>query len=428
MRQNNRAAVCAVSRNDIPRKNDILPYPTVFGVLLALATLKGAAIESGYWVGNIALYIVFLAGAAGYTSCLVRKTRFAAWQSTFILHAWLVLIAVYTFALVYGRYIDGLYTYTELFLVLCLFAYASCAHWTRASAYRFTVVYTATLFAAWGMLSVIQHDMEAILPANANQVAIVSFMGIVGCVIGYSLKKNVMSRVCFVAIMLLWLRLLQLSQCRGTWLATACFVAVYLAYPFFPSRKIFHVFCFLGITVIILYFVQINTEVWSFKSDIEQNLADINVQTAENKNIRTRSDTWIPIVHALESYPFTGMGLGFSRRNLPGVTDDLSAHSMYMQIGLQAGLPGIAAFALVIFAIGYGLVRSTEDRVFGRIGYPLLVAIAINDCFETSLLENNLAVAASMWAMLALCLYLHNVNPKRIGGKNIIQNAVALKK
>lgn len=81
-----------------------------------------------------------------------------------------------------------------------------------------------------------------------------------------------------------------------------------------------------------------------------------------------------------------------------------SAHNLFLQVGLQTGIPGMAALALLFASLLLGLAapRGGAAEPVRRFALAALVTVIVHSAFEVFLLQDNMVVAAIAWLLLGL--------------------------
>lgn len=378
--------------------------PYIVGGILATATIKGSYVPEPTWVGHITLGVVF-GLAIIQLVVMLCKGHPPAWRSLGIGFGWLALLAIFTLGMVNGRDFAALYKFTQLSLVFCLFAAAGTLRWNGNAVRRYALTYSLVLLVLWVAISLKWPEYRRILfPANPNGVGIFSFLGIITCIMGFTATNNWNYRLLFLGLLSVFLGTLILSFSRASWLAGCVFVASYILYARFLRYHFFYALWFAAWIMFIALFIFINVSKAREITALEQAITNIN-DALVDKRMSTREEAWTPCVDTITEHPWMGMGLGWTSQ-LPG-QQDLSAHSNYLQIGVQTGVPGIIAFVLLLYAIGYALTKPSGEIQFGRIGCALLLAMMVHEGFEIVLTDNMLPFGASVWTLLGLCLSLH---------------------
>lgn len=138
------------------------------------------------------------------------------------------------------------------------------------------------------------------------------------------------------------------------------------------------------------------------QSLLVERLHDLGLQALSQqltgKNLGTREGLWTILVDQVYEHPWFGCGPTVSLGYL--LDDDLSAHCIYLQIALQAGLIGLAVLLAVLSGLWQSFWPGRHDpRV--RLSGATLLAVMAHQTFEVSLTQNNLAFGYLGWVTIA---------------------------
>jgi O-antigen ligase len=384
---------------------------SIFGIILAMATLKSSYSDESFWmVGQAFQATLFLYALLGIILLVLLLGIYPPWRKSSILPAWIAMFAVYSINLLLTRRIEGIYILFQLLMIFCLFSFISSVRWSTLSIYWYSLSFTLTLFVGWAAASHAASNPLGILPANTNTISYLSFMGIISCCLGFISSMKYLSRVYFVLFAIICVAFLINSSSRSIWMAAIAFIVCFILYSTLLRYWWLHTLCFLGILIFIAFCVYINVYEWREEIAVEQRLSDIN-EALTGKSMSTRSRIWKDVIDVIMEKPLLGIGLGGKREELV-LSETLSCHSGYLQIGLQTGVIGIVAFISLLYSIGLVFGKSANDYRFGRIGYALIMSLLLHEGFETSLTENVLTIGAVAWTLVAICLEYHLAQAK----------------
>ena len=134
-------------------------------------------------------------------------------------------------------------------------------------------------------------------------------------------------------------------------------------------------------------------------------LADIFFSTDAIGGLAGRQEVWSRAVYALQDVPYTGIGLGVFPRALQVLyplflvgpdADVPHAHNLFLQVGVDLGLPGLVAFIAVLTL---GLVMAWQTfRSAGRAAHHDQAAIAWGLFVSLVVLILHGLVDAPLWA------------------------------
>lgn len=130
----------------------------------------------------------------------------------------------------------------------------------------------------------------------------------------------------------------------------------------------------------------------------------------------SRMDLWQRALQMLRDFPLTGVGAGLFERIMwalypptqirPGWQAGLHAHNIWLQVGVDLGLPGLVAFVVLIVSSGQYAVRtlrrsnSVPPLLWGGLG--ALLAMVLHGLVDAPWLVGRAAFA--LWWTLAVVL------------------------
>lgn len=117
-----------------------------------------------------------------------------------------------------------------------------------------------------------------------------------------------------------------------------------------------------------------------------------------------RQILWPIVWQAIVAHPVLGMGPGTVLGDIYSTT--LSAHNLYLQVGLQIGFVGFAMLVLLFWSlwraarpIGPPATRNAENLMTA-----VITMVIVHSLFAVFLLQNALVVAVPVWMVLGLGL------------------------
>lgn len=117
-----------------------------------------------------------------------------------------------------------------------------------------------------------------------------------------------------------------------------------------------------------------------------------------------REILWPTVWEAIEANPVLGMGPGAVPGDLYETT--LSAHSLYLQIGLQTGIVGFALLFLLFLSLWRAArpLGRPDTRAAENLMTVIITMVIVHSLFAVFLFQNALAVGVPVWMVLGLGL------------------------
>jgi putative inorganic carbon (HCO3(-)) transporter len=121
-------------------------------------------------------------------------------------------------------------------------------------------------------------------------------------------------------------------------------------------------------------------------------LLDLILTSDKISGLSGREEIWSRGFFALQDFPFTGVGLGLFPRVVEvfyplfmlGVGEEMPhAHNLYLQVGIDTGMPGLVAFvALIVGAIllawrNTRIARASRNRALFALNLGALIALSV---------------------------------------------------
>lgn len=181
--------------------------------------------------------------------------------------------------------------------------------------------------------------------------------------------------------------ILLLTQSRSGWIgavAGSLIVALLYAVLLPPGSRLRRpLYASLAVTTVLLIAagIWLWPRLWATSMGNPEVATDTAIGTLET--MAFRYELWHWAVMALADFPFTGTGLGTFRwvvtRLYPtGYTIDIAhAHNMFLQVGLDVGIPGLISYlALLLISGTVAWKAARSDSRFRPVAIGLLAAIA----------------------------------------------------
>lgn len=119
-------------------------------------------------------------------------------------------------------------------------------------------------------------------------------------------------------------------------------------------------------------------------------------------SVRTpREGFWPIVLNLILARPYFGYGAGTILRDVSEIT--FSTHSHFLQVALQTGAAGLAAFIALLAAL-WVLLHRQEDGALRALGLAVLTSVIVANMFGITLLQNAVSIGVLQWTVIGLCM------------------------
>jgi len=375
--------------------NLVLLVTTTSGLVLALSARWSIPLRDLLNYAGLALLVTaFAAWAILYLTRSPRLPEAVFWPSVFI-----ILFFAWYLALAFGHGIDGpgLMRLGQIAALLSLFVGAALLGRTYngLKIRNRSLILIASLFCLFVMLSAFGPLRGHINPNSVGIIALLAIMVVLLC------NKSRPKTFSLIGLTLSMASAAVAVSARGSLLAMSALILTYALWPWLSSGKFRAWLPFIVVTSFspLIIIALTNTEWWLWQP--------IDAWSRDFFGARImsgRQDYWIAILNATTSSPLTGYGPSFSMEDLTGQT--LSAHNLYLQVLLQAGIVGLALFFLIILAIWAGVIRHA-CHPSNRACASIIVSFLVLQSFEITLTQNLFVYGAIFWIIAGFVLGAH---------------------
>lgn len=220
-----------------------------------------------------------------------------------------------------------------------------------------------------------------------------------------------------IIISLMVFVLIYSSSSRTILLSLVAIIFTYYIWKWITSNKfifISYIIIFKGILISVI-FVYPQMKYWS-------NYAKLNelMWKYTGKNLLSGRETiWENVLNAFYERPWLGYGTGTILPELQ--IANLSTHNLYLQISYQLGIIGLILFLFILTIIWLGFWFGRQDFKV-KISAAFFVGILVQQSFEVTLTQNNMAIAMMQWLIfgfgIAVSLNYPNLNINILKNKN----------
>lgn len=114
-----------------------------------------------------------------------------------------------------------------------------------------------------------------------------------------------------------------------------------------------------------------------------------------------REVIWPISMDLIMARPWSGYGAGTALRDISPVPK--TPHSQYLEVTLQTGVAGLAAFLVVLVTI-WRLLDRQADPVLRALGLTVMMIVLLENTFNNWLLQSALSLGVLSWLILGVCM------------------------
>ncbi len=224
--------------------------------------------------------------------------------------------------------------------------------------------------------------------------------------VGYTknLKK---SRI--LLIFVLMLAVISATDTRSVLLSVAFGILTFFLWKFISSRKIFFNLYFFLIMAFNYFVIVVYPKMYTW--DNFHTLNNLSLQITGKPLLTGRNTIWSQLVDLITIKPLLGYGSSVVPENF--LSTSLSAHNLYLQIGLQTGLTGLILLLLFLFIIWESFWKNRYDPKVILVS-SFFISILIHQTFEVTLTQNQFGIGLLQWMIIGFGLNYSLNKPKNI--------------
>lgn len=274
--------------------------------------------------------------------------------------------------------------------------------WTKFQIKTLSYIYTISL----PMLFVLNFLLTDTL--NRNTISsfsfFLSFFPLL-YLIGYAknLKK---SRI--LVIFILTASIIFATDSRA--ILTSAFFAflTFFSWKFITKRKpLFNLYFFL-ILAFNYFVIVVYPKMYTW--NIYYTLNELSLKYTDKPLLTGRNTIWSQLVDLISMKPRLGYGSSVVPEDF--LSTSLSAHNLYLQIGLQTGIVGIFLLLSFFFFIWKTLWKNRNDRKVVLVS-SFFIGIIVHQTFEVTLTQNQFVIGLLQWMIIGFGLHYSLNNPKK---------------
>lgn len=229
---------------------------------------------------------------------------------------------------------------------------------------------------------------------NENYLGVLLFCFLYFNIVSINYSKG-KEQLYFVAILLLNLILIIPTSARSVVIAMFVILMSWIILKSFRNHfsKLFYIVMTGNFLFLIGYVGLSHTAIGAKLNDISFSLTGKNLFSG-------RHEIWNGVIRALVEKPLFGFGIG---THAPDIADTSSrAHNMYLQVVIETGLIGLAAFMFVLWAIWRLLNKRLNNTAAAKWSACFMLGILVYNEFEFTMMSNNYSIALFQWLIITI--------------------------
>ena len=197
------------------------------------------------------------------------------------------------------------------------------------------------------------------------------------------------------------------STNRSALISVVIFYFILLLGKLFKNSNKLYVYIFLGVVIFIAGFTILYPV--SYGTPIGNKLELISREYFNKNFYSGRQIIWNQILNAVKNDKVFGLGLGMVPEKLYNTS--FSSHNLYLQTYLQGGLVNVFALFVFIKNIFMLFINNEKNNQISNIGF--IIAIVFHECYEVTLLQNQMNIALIYWMIVGLLINLQCVKENK---------------
>ena len=353
------------------------------------------------YVAILGAIVLVVAAAATSRRYDLREFRYAiipfsAFTATYL---------PYSSDLLYGE--RGLQNLIVLAILFTFLTFTTQFYWdyrTVRAASRCTLVYIAILFAHWTSSGCVTQFSSFMGNPNALGVFTAATLLFPVAFIAYPRTDALRSRDRFersYALFIVFCALLLTlqSESRSSLLLLITAAGTYLGWPAITqSRLLFRLtfFSFCLAAGLLIY-----SQAFLIEDLTNAGISDVVLQHTNKRLDSGRGKLWRPLLELVWQRPYLGYGSGAGTQHF--LSNEHSAHNLYVQTMLQSGIIGISLFGAFLYQL-WMMLCPARSYFLARLSGAAFAGIIIQQNFEICLTQNNLSIGLVYWFLISMGL------------------------
>ena len=382
-------------KHNITKTLAFLFIPFLFLSLLTVTSLPNELREIGRLSSNLILYIgVFILICHFIINRNNFNTDINKLLSVYI--SFILLGIVYIISHFYNKNFYEDTTLLTLFLTFLLIVTFMNVKWTRNHIIiigilcNFIILF---LILHWYVLDFPTNRFKSIW-RNPNGLGIVTLIMLFFQIISIRFLNNI-GKIIFLGFILLNLIIMYSTTSRTVWISLIVILISFVVYKHFNR-----VFSYLFIITLPATFLFVFLYIKLQDTTVGNKLNDLSLEIFSKNFFSGRSDLWYEIWNGTLSSLWLGHGVGTRPRDIADVT--LTAHNQYLQIIIDTGLIGLAAFSILLFFIWKILLSKLTENPIAKWSACFFIGILVYQSLEVSLFLNNPSYSHFQWLIISI--------------------------
>ena len=212
-------------------------------------------------------------------------------------------------------------------------------------------------------------------------------------------KSRAKRRVYSLLVLAISFLVILATSTRSIMLSAAFGFMTYFLWRFISSRKVLFKGYFLAIVAMLYGVTGIYPYMHRWSSFEFFN--NLSLSLTGKRIMSGRNTIWAQLIDLISERPFFGYGSSAVPEDF--LTTSLSAHNLYLQIGLQVGILGLV-FLVIFFYFIWNSYWENRNEPKVILAASFFVSILIYQAFEVSLTQNQFGIGLLQWLIIAFGL------------------------
>jgi O-antigen ligase len=210
------------------------------------------------------------------------------------------------------------------------------------------------------------------------------------------INKTTLPRLGNLSIFMI-IPLLMFTRARTAIMIAVLFILFYIFISMIKLKgtNAINFFWIIIITSIIGSFFYSQFTTYSFYGELNA----ISLQLFGKHIDSSRPWLWRESLNALEGNWLLGLGTGIVATDV--INFEGSFHNQFLQLLMQNGIVGLSLLYILLFVLWRQMAENLNNKLV-RICAAALLAVIVYNCFETTLLQNKLALGIIQWQLITI--------------------------